>query len=155
MSDLDRYTLAFSEQDFNHLFRYLRSNSAALFHDKSIRAQVIKRRQEAFGIERKFEGPLPHSIDLTVPYNLAHAKSGLESNVIRLIRPLSVIDPCYEKSAEMKVRWIVANDIAEQVRAKVSNGMLAMSRYRLLLGVATLPSFVTDNLRRREEAEAE
>ncbi|PWJ88417.1 hypothetical protein C8D77_111140 [Mesorhizobium loti] len=47
------------------------------------------------------------------------------------------------QAAEMKVRWIVANNIAEQVRAKVSSGMLAMSRYRLMLGAATLPPFVT------------
>jgi hypothetical protein len=55
------------------------------------------------------------------------------------------------QAAEMKVRWIVANDIAEQVRAKVSSGMLTMSRYRLLLGVATLPAFVTA---KRKEVDA-
>lgn len=100
---IDKYSIAFSEQDWSALFHYLRNIPHVLFHDKSIRNQIVKRRAQTFGIDNALTGAMPHAIELTRAYNAKHMHSGLESNVLRLIRPLSILDGVHENAAQMRV----------------------------------------------------
>lgn len=98
--DLD---LHFSQADWDALFQHLRLDPRVLLHDKSIRTAIAARRRDWFRIKKEYDGDRSKMIECTVPYNSHHQDNLLESHVVRLIRPLSVIDPVYERAADMKV----------------------------------------------------
>lgn len=98
-----KFILPFTGQDWADLFGYIRQNPQVVLFDRHIRIMIARRRAKFFGKTDTWAGDQSAMIDLTIGYNKNHMENFLESHVVRLLRPLSIIDPVYENAAKLKV----------------------------------------------------
>ena len=89
--------------DWRKIVGYLATNPAPLYFDRRLRTFIAKRHAESHGKVQTFESETQQIIEGAIDYNQRHMRNFLESHVVRLIRPLSVIDPIYEQVGDTKV----------------------------------------------------
>jgi len=92
-----------SRTDWSKILGYLAANPAPLYFDRRLRTFIAKKHAVAHGEVRTFEAETRQIIEGAINYNQHHMNNFLESHVVRLIRPLSVIDPIYERASDAKV----------------------------------------------------
>jgi SAM-dependent methyltransferase len=98
-----KYSIFFTDAEWQKVFGYVRSHPQVMFFDKELRRAVAAKRAEVFKLGEEWTGDRSNMIDLTVGYNKRHMQNILESHVVRLLRPLSIIDPVYDRAASLKV----------------------------------------------------
>ncbi len=89
--------------DWLAIMRKFQRRMQDMFHVDHVRILVAERRAEAFGTLKEFQGSLEQVVDLTIPYNKRNMENFLESQVVRIIRPLSVIDPVFKSAKDLSV----------------------------------------------------
>lgn len=99
----NKYGMFFTDADWSRVLEYVRSHPQVMFFDKELRRGVALKRAVAFKTSETWTGDRSNMIDLTIAYNKRHMENILESHVVRLLRPLSIIDPVYDRAKELKV----------------------------------------------------
>jgi SAM-dependent methyltransferase len=89
--------------DMKTIGAFLLRHPHFLFFSKEIRTFVAKRRAEKFGRDAQWSGANDQLVSFAVDYNKGHMDQFLESHVVRLIRPLSILDPIYTAAPSAKV----------------------------------------------------
>lgn len=89
--------------DMKLIGAYLLKHPHLLFFSREIRTFVAKRRAEKFGRNVQWSGADEQLVSFAVDYNKGHMDQFLESHVVRLIRPLSILDPIYGAASTAKV----------------------------------------------------
>ena len=95
--------ITLSAADWQAIIPYLKQNPRALLFDKKLRTFLAKRRAKRFEKADRWQGGQHRMVDFAIRYNEGHMNRFLESHVVRLIRPLSIIDPIYENVATAKL----------------------------------------------------
>lgn len=103
VSKSNKYRLFFTDSEWDKIFSYVKSHPQAMFFDKELRRAVASKRAEVFKISETWKGDQGNMVDLTIGYNKRHMENILESHVVRLLRPLSIIDPVYDRASELKL----------------------------------------------------
>ncbi|MBO6562231.1 MAG: class I SAM-dependent methyltransferase [Nisaea sp.] len=100
----NKHALGLKKSDWDEIFNYLRRRPQTLFFSRDLRVYIAKKRAGMFAsFQRTASNPSGKAIDITIPHNKRMMDNFVESHVERLIRPLSVIDPVYEKASNMRV----------------------------------------------------
>lgn len=99
----NKYSIYFTDAEWQKVYDYVRSHPQIMFFDKQLRRGVASRRAEVFKVNEEWSGDRSNMIDLTIGYNKRHMENILESHVVRLLRPLSIIDPVYDQVSSLKV----------------------------------------------------
>ncbi len=92
-----------NKEQWDKITSYLLKHPNALYFDREIRTFIARTRAERFDSAERWEGSRDSLISFAIDYNEGHMKRFLESHVVRLIRPLSILDPIYEAAGEAKV----------------------------------------------------
>jgi SAM-dependent methyltransferase len=99
----NKFGLFFKEAEWQQVLAYMRKHPQAMFFDKELRKAVASNRAAVFKISEQWQGDRSNMIDLTIKYNQERMENILESHVVRLLRPLSIIDPVYDRASELNV----------------------------------------------------
>lgn len=99
----NKYGIYFTDGEWQKVFGYVRSHPQVMFFDKELRRAVAAARAKIFKMSEQWNGDRSNMIDLTIGYNKRHMENILESHVVRLLRPLSIIDPVYDRAKELKL----------------------------------------------------
>ena len=96
-------SLTFTSEDWQNVFTYVRKNPAVLFFDSYLRNYVARKRAAEFGRTQKWSEGGDDIAGFAVGYNAHQMEKFLESHVVRLIRPLSILDPVYDKASALQL----------------------------------------------------
>lgn len=100
---IDPRAIAIKPAQWDEITKHLQSHPEALFFDKHIRTYLARVRAKGFDNAERWSGEKDRLVGFAIDYNEGHMKRFLESHVVRLIRPLSVIDPIYETASRARV----------------------------------------------------
>jgi len=103
LPDSDPRAIELQPAEWGEIAKYLQGHPRALFFDKQIRTYLAFIRAKKFDNTERWSGEKDRLISFAIDYNEGHMKRFLESHVVRLIRPLSIIDPIYETASEVRV----------------------------------------------------
>lgn len=95
--------LRVARKDWDQILAHITANPHLALFDREARSLIAKRRARAFDESRRWDGDDASLVSFAVDYNEGHMNRFLESHVVRLIRPLSIIDPIYESARTAKV----------------------------------------------------
>lgn len=102
-SNSDPRAIELQPAEWGEIAKHLQGHPRALFFDKQIRTYLARIRAKKFDNTERWSGEKDRLVSFAIDYNEGHMKRFLESHVVRLIRPLSVIDPIYETASEARV----------------------------------------------------
>ena len=102
-SVVDPRNVSISKDHWNMIGKYLTQNPKALFFDQKIRIFLARNRAKEFDATDRWDGETDRLVSFAIDYNEVHMNRFVESHVVRLIRPLSVIDPIYENAPNVRV----------------------------------------------------
>lgn len=101
--DIDPRAIAVKQEHWEQITQYLLKHPEALYFDKHIRTYIARIRAKRFDASGRWDGERDRLVGFAIDYNEGHMNRFLESHVVRLIRPLSVIDPIYQSAPEARV----------------------------------------------------
>lgn len=101
--DVDPRDIAIKREHWDKITNYLLRRPEALYFDQHIRSYIARIRAAKFDVSGRWDGEKDRLVSFAIDYNEGHMKRFLESHVVRLIRPLSIIDPIYESAADARV----------------------------------------------------
>ncbi len=100
MSD---YGLHLRPEDWAEIMNRFKRRPLDMFHIHHVRVMVAQRRAEVLGLSKQFDGNPENAVDETIPHNKLNMEHFVESHVVRLLRPLSIIDPVYKEAGSLSV----------------------------------------------------
>ena len=89
--------------DWDDIIKRFKRRPQDMFHTRYVRVLVAQRRAEAFGLSEEFQGSLDKAVEVTVSHNKRNMEHFVEAHVVRVLRPLSVIDPVYNNAESLSV----------------------------------------------------
>lgn len=102
-SQADPRAIAVNPEQWHDITQYLLKHPESLYFDQHIRTFIARIRAKKFDASERWDGEKDRLISFAIDYNEGHMKRFLESHVVRLIRPLSIIDPIYESAPQARV----------------------------------------------------
>jgi hypothetical protein len=95
------YVMPLRDEDWNEVLAVVRKTPRYLFHLRGFRALVAQRRAAHFQHKASVDQVPETSISYTIDWNTQQLESYVEAHVDRLIAPLSVLDPVFERKRDV------------------------------------------------------
>jgi SAM-dependent methyltransferase len=102
-SENDPRRISLTDSNWRAIIPYLREHPEILLFDQLLRVNIAMWRAKEFDRTERWAGDQDNLVPFALSYNEGHMNRFLESHVVRLIRPLSIIDPVYENAATTKL----------------------------------------------------
>lgn len=99
----DPRAIGVNREQWGRITEHLLKHPEALYFDREIRTYLARIRAQKFNTSGRWEGDRDSLISFAIDYNEGHMNRFLESHVVRLIRPLTVIDPIYQTAPKARV----------------------------------------------------
>ncbi|MBT5265011.1 MAG: class I SAM-dependent methyltransferase [Rhodospirillaceae bacterium] len=93
----------FQDSDWASINDFFKQHPYALFLHKGFRISVAKYRAKKADLRDQWAGSTDRLVDFAIDYNTGNMDKFIESHVVRLLRPLSVIDPVYDRAGDLSL----------------------------------------------------